>query len=126
MLLPLRPLLIGLLALVVAIGSTAQGSLVSLQRFAPDPLAAHGHAAAHLHAAAGTHDHGDHGAAQSEKQQHSSQKCCGLCVIISSTAPAAPCAEVALIESRVFYLVRERPEPGQIVLLDPGIPKQTV
>jgi hypothetical protein len=111
----IRALLIGFLALAVFTGSASQASFL---QFHPAP--AHDHHAVHEHGAAAHH----HSAPQDQKQD-SALKCCGLCVIASSAAPVAACAVIALIPSRIFYPPAEDLGFGRVVVLDPGIPKQS-
>ena len=116
-----RPLFITLLAAAFIVGGVGKASFVQLEHAA---LAHEDGAHSHHH---GTHQHGgghahDDGGAQDQKQ-HSSLKCCGLCIAVSSEIPAVPCVAVELIASSIFYPLGEKSEPGQIVRIDPGIPK---
>jgi hypothetical protein len=121
-----RPIFIALLAVAFIVGGAGKASFVQLEHAAlTHDETAH---AAHDHHGVLQHDgeHAHHDGAGHDQKQHSSLKCCGLCLAVSGDTPVTPCAAVQLISTRVFYLLDNKFETGRIVVLDPGIPKHNV
>jgi hypothetical protein len=112
-----RSLLIGLVALAVAIGGAGQAPVFRL-----DCARAHDQHAMHEHGAAEMQEHG----APQDQQQHASLNCCVPCNAASNAAPVAPNAAMELILSSILYPLGEDLVPGRSVVVDPGIPKQGI
>ena len=116
-----HPVFIALVAAALIVGGTGKASFVQLEHAAlahKDSI--HDHHAIHKHG----DEHAHHDGTAQDQKRHSSLKCCGLCIAVSSEIPAVPCVATELIASSIFYPLDEKSEPGRIVVLDPGIPKQ--
>ena|ERR1051325_1897762 len=112
-----RHFLIGLLVLAIAISNAGATSFMRAEGCASvlDQHASHGHA---FNPAPGH-------AMQDGTKHDASPEHCALCILAAAAAPAAPGVAIALIASGVLSPVAENLAPGQIVVLDPGIPKQS-
>ena len=116
----LRRTLVILLAAVFVAAGIGRGSAAAQ----PCPSTVHETAAHHAH-------DGDHHHAQPHDQatkqaaiDHSCLKCCGICIAIANGV-SGPSIGMELILSSVLYLLNSGIQRGQLIVLDPGIPKTT-
>jgi ABC-type Zn2+ transport system substrate-binding protein/surface adhesin len=123
-----------ILALILAAALMAGGTVRGMAAVAPCPPTAHDHsqpvqAESHAHSS-----HHDHGAEQAhhhpEKKQDTDHKscleCCGICVTATNGIAITFSISIHRFVSTISYALERSVWLGQIVVIDPGIPKRIV
>jgi hypothetical protein len=120
-----------ILAFLLAAALMAGGTVRGIAAVGPCAPQHHDNAQAAGHANSSHHDHGDaHAHHHPEKKQDTDHKscleCCGICVTATNSTAVTVSASIYRFASTISYSLESGVWLGQIVVVDPGIPKRIV